>query len=49
MPDIVLILWLPAAIAFMAVAWVLALGAIGRPQEIGEEALRLGTATREEV
>jgi hypothetical protein len=29
MPDIVMILWLPAAIAFMAVTWVLTLSAVG--------------------
>ncbi len=31
MPDILVILWLPAAIAFMAVTYVLTLGALARP------------------
>jgi len=31
MPGFVLILWLPAAITFMAVTWVLTLSAVGSP------------------
>lgn len=37
MPEIVLILWLPVTIAFMAVMYVCTLGAIaGSPQPIEE-------------
>ncbi len=38
MPEVVMILWLPVAIALMAVTWVLTVGAIGRPVSV-EEAL----------
>ncbi len=38
MPEVVMILWLPVAIAFMAVTWVVTVGAIGRPVTT-EEAL----------
>jgi hypothetical protein len=37
MPAIVLILWLPTAIALMAVTWVLTLGALSGTQAVAEE------------
>ncbi len=37
MPGIILIIWLPAAIMLMAVAWVLTLGAIGPRLPVASE------------
>ncbi len=37
MPDIILIIWLPLAISFMAVAWVVTLGALGRQAPLATE------------
>ena len=48
MPDIVVILWLPAAIALMAVTWVLALGALGGTHSVAEERVPSRTPGRSE-
>lgn len=39
MPDIVMIMWVPLTIAFMAVTWVLTLGALGQQPVAVEDRL----------
>jgi hypothetical protein len=40
MPEVLAILWLPTAIAFMAVTYVITLGAVNPPKQVEKAAAR---------
>jgi len=48
-PDFVYIMWLPVTITVMAVTWVLAIGGVGQPVSVGEEALIVSASAAQEA